>query len=82
MCEPGNYVTESKCVECEKNTYGSGVSDSCTACPGDLVSDAGSSSVDDCKVGKGLLNQNMLSCLSVRQYLSIFVFFFASICRA
>ena len=61
MCEPGNYVTESECIKCEENTYGSGVSDSCTACPGDLVSDPGSSSADDCKVGNGLFKSKLVA---------------------
>ena len=62
MCQPGNFIAGSECKTCEENTYGNGISVSCTACPGDLVSDPGSSSADDCKIGNGLFDYTQLTC--------------------
>ena len=59
MCQPGNFIADSECKKCEVNTYGSGLSSICTACSEGLVSDAGSSSADDCKLGKGLFDDNV-----------------------
>ena len=51
-CTAGNYMTESgSCLQCEENTFSGYNADSCTSCPDDKISDAGSTSEDDCQYG-------------------------------
>ena len=49
-CPPGSLLDYSGCIECRANSYSAGgQADSCTLCPTDAVSDAGSTTVGDCK---------------------------------
>jgi len=47
-CSAGNYMTGSGCQQCGENTYSGARAFSCTNCPSDEVSAAGSTSESDC----------------------------------
>ena len=51
-CSAGNYMTENGCQQCGGNTYGAAGASSCTSCPDDMVSAAGSTSEADCEYGE------------------------------
>ena len=53
-CLDGQYRTDTGCVQCEENTYIEDGAESCTECPGDKTSKAGSTSESDC-YGKPLI---------------------------
>ena len=44
-------MTDNECELCQENTYSGAGASFCTSCPYDGVSEAGSSSIDDCKYG-------------------------------
>ena len=45
-------MTDSGCQQCGKNTFSTNNASSCTSCPEDMVSTAGSKSEQDCFFGK------------------------------
>ena len=51
-CSAGNYMTKTGCRQCGENSYSGDGASSCTSCPDDKVSAAGSASQDDCDYGK------------------------------
>ena len=47
-CSAGNYMTDSGCQKCGKNTYSGDGASSCISCPNGKFSAEGSSSINDC----------------------------------
>ena len=45
-------MTENGCKQCGENTYSSDEASSCTSCPDDMISAAGSTSEADCEYGR------------------------------
>ena len=45
-------MTDSGCQKCRDNTYSGAGASSCTSCPGDKISPAGSTSENDCYYGE------------------------------
>ena len=54
-CLAGDHMTASGCEQCPSNTYSQDKADSCLSCPDDKVSDAGSTSTDDCRYGLSVI---------------------------
>ena len=57
-CSAGDYMTDSGCQQCGENTYSTDGASSCTSCPADKVSAAGSTSAHNCSYGNPLLGFN------------------------
>ena len=57
-CSAGDYMTGSGCQQCGENTYSTDGASSCTICPADKVSAAGSTSAHNCSYGNPLLGFN------------------------
>ena len=51
-------MTDSGCQQCGENTYSTDGASSCTICPADKVSAAGSTSAHNCSYGNPLLGFN------------------------
>ena len=47
-------MTENGCQQCGENTYSGDGASSCTSCPDDMISAAGSTSEADCEYGNDL----------------------------
>ena len=45
-------MTENGCQQCGENTYSGDGASSCTSCPDDMISAAGSTSEADCEYGR------------------------------
>ena len=55
-------MTGEGCEECDADSYSGDGADSCTACPDDMVSPAGSGSADVCSYGR--FSQSHLNCFT------------------
>ena len=51
-------MTETGCQQCGVNTFSVPGASSCTSCPDDKISPAGSTSEDDCYHGKNAKSNN------------------------
>ena len=51
-------MTESGCQQCGENTFSGPGASSCTSCPDDKITSAGSTSEDDCYHGKNVTLSN------------------------
>ena len=63
-------MTKNGCQQCGENTYSGDGASSCTSCPDDMISAAGSTSEADCEYGRFGQRINIIpivSCLTLKR---------------